>query len=73
MSTEFDYSKLRGRIIEKYGSQKNFISVIPLGEPAFVQKMKGRVAFKNNEIMLMAEKLDIDKTEIPDYFFCLKN
>jgi hypothetical protein len=70
MATEFNYSRLRGRIIEKYGSQKAFVSVIPLGEPAFVQKMKGRVAFKNDEIMIMAEELGISKQEIPDYFFC---
>jgi len=73
MSTKFNYSKLKGRIIEKYGSQKAFVNDIPLGEVSLVQKMKGRVAFKNDEIVYMAEKLNIAKSEIPDYFFCTEN
>lgn len=72
MAMEFDYSKLKGRIIERYGSQGAFVNELPIGNVAFTQKMKGRVAFKNDEIMNMAEKLDIDKHEIPNYFFCLK-
>jgi hypothetical protein len=72
MAMEFDYSRLRGRIVERYGTLGAFVEVLPIGSVAFTQKMKGRVAFKNDEILNMAEKLDIDKHEIPDYFFCLK-
>ena len=72
MAVQFDYSRLRGRIVERYGTLRAFVNELPIGSVAFTQKMKGRVAFKNDEIITMAEKLDIGKNEIPDYFFCLK-
>lgn len=72
MAVEFDYSKLHGRIIEKYKSQKAFVEQIPACATTLTQKLKGRISFKNSEIMEIAEKLDISKEEIPDYFFCVK-
>ena len=70
---EFDYSKLRGRIVEKYKSQGAFVKHISICDTTLTQKLKGRIAFRNDEIIQMAEKLDINKEEIPDYFFCTKN
>jgi hypothetical protein len=73
MSRKFDYRKLRGRIFELYESQIDFINAVPMGNATFINKMKGRIAFKNDEIMRIAELLNISKQEIPDYFFCLKD
>lgn len=39
----FDYSKLRGRIIEKYGSQTAFVKSFGTSENTFSMKMNNKV------------------------------
>lgn len=71
MSGGFNYSRLRGRIIEKCGSQTSFADKVGISAITLTQKLKGRVAFRNDEILHMARILDIPVNEIPSYFFCL--
>lgn len=63
------YSALRGRIIEKYGSQREFARVIGLSEVSITKKMNNRTEFSKSDIERWAELLEIKKNDIPKYFF----
>ena len=68
----FNYSKLKGRIIEKYGSQMAFTKAFGVSENTFSLKMNNRVRFSTDDIMLITKLLDIPENEIGDYFFAPK-
>ena len=69
---EFDYGKLRGRIVEKFGSQKNFSSKIHISAGTLSQKLTGLKCFTQVEIFRIASALDIENADISSYFFALK-
>lgn len=64
----FDYSKLRGRIIEKYGSQKKFAEALSTTEKTVTFKMNGYTPFKQSEIIEWCTLLDIDIAEAHLFF-----
>lgn len=66
---KFDYSKLKGRIIEKYGKQAAFAKAIGISEHTMSFKLNGKNCFTQNEIKSICEKLTIPILEIGDYFF----
>nr|DAY76523.1 MAG TPA: Protein of unknown function (DUF739) [Caudoviricetes sp.] len=68
----FDYSKLRGRIIEKYGSQSKFAKEMKLSERTMSLKMLGRVEWKQSEIQKAVALLGLADKDICSYFFTLK-
>ncbi|GGJ61746.1 DUF739 family protein [Virgibacillus salexigens] len=68
----FDYSSLSGKIIEKYGNQYNFAKAMGLSERSISLKLNGKVGWKQVEIAKAVEKLEIDISEIPSYFFNLQ-
>ena len=67
-------SKLRGRIIEKFGSQKAFAKAYGISENAMSKKMQGATAISLADIEKMSapDMLDIAPTDIPVYFFTHK-
>lgn len=65
----FDYRKLRGRIIEIYGSQKKFSEIIDLSEQSITAKLNGRSDFSQADILKWSAALLIDKNDIGIYFF----
>lgn len=68
----YDYSKLLGRITEKYGSQAKFATALELSERSLSLKLNGKTGFRQQEIDKACELLDVSKTDIPMYFFALK-
>lgn len=66
----FNYSKLRGRIIEMYGSQKKLAEQMGTTNETLSRKMQGKAYFRQNEIYKMAKLLDIKTEQIDSYFFC---
>ncbi len=68
----YDYSKLLGRITEKYGTQAKFSGVMGLSERSLSLKLNGKVGFKQNEIAKACSLLELTGTDITDYFFTLK-
>lgn len=68
----FDYSKLRGKIIEKYGSQSNFAKKMKLSERTISLKMSGKVEWKQSEICNAVTLLELKDEDICPYFFTLK-
>lgn len=70
----FDYSKLRGRITEKFGSIKAFAEAYGLSNVTMSKKLNGKVAISPEDIMKMStpELLDIQPSEYHLYFFVKK-
>lgn len=68
----FDYSKLRGKIIEKYGSQTAFVKEFGVSENVFSQKMNNKVRFTSDDIIKISGMLGILSNEIGLYFFSEK-
>lgn len=66
---DFDYSKLRGRIKEIYGTQDNFADALNMGRVSLSQRLTGKLEFTQDEIMKSCELLKFDPAEIPSYFF----
>lgn len=68
-SMKFNYSKLRGKIIEVYGSQKMFSKVINLSEQSITAKLNGRSDFSQDDILKWGNALCLNKEEFGTYFF----
>ena len=67
--TFFDYSKLKGRIVEVFGSQKAFTKAFGVTESTLSQKLNGRTYFMQTEIFKIAKLLQISPEDISAYFF----
>ena len=65
----FNYSKLKGRIVEKYGTQCNFADHYGITRQMMNNKMRGRNGISTKDIIKMSEMLEIPKEQIGDYFF----
>ncbi len=64
-----NYPKLRGKIIEKFGNQRNFCTLCEMSNTTLSYKLTGRRDFNTNDIKTISKLLEIKKNEIPDYFF----
>ena len=71
LKRNYDYSKLRGRIIEKLGSIKKYAELLEISDTALSNKLNNKVPFNQDEIYKSIKKdvLDIDSLEIYIYFF----
>lgn len=65
----FEYRKLRGRIIEKYGTQGKFAEAIGISENALSKKMTCATGLSQDDIILWSELLDIQKSDFGDFFY----
>ena len=70
----FDFSKLRGRIVEKFGTCAAFAVAVGLPESAISNRLNNRVPIDSEEIVLWSrpEMLDIPAEELHIYFFTPK-
>ena len=68
----FVYSKLKGRIVEKYGSQVKFAEAFGISENSLSLKMNNKSRFTSDDIIKMTEMLEIPKDEVGEYFFTIK-
>lgn len=62
-------SNLRGRIIQKYGSQGRFAKELGKTEQTVTAKLNGRSQFSQDDIIEWCNALDIESTSIGEYFF----
>lgn len=67
---KFNYNKLKGKIIEQYGSQKEFIKHISMTETTFIKKVKNGY-FTQDEMYEIIETLHLSLSDIPIYFFTI--
>lgn len=68
----FDYARLKGRIIEKYGTQTKFVKVFGISENSFSLKMNNKSRFTSDDIIKMTKLLEIKKEDVGEYFFTPK-
>lgn len=68
----FDFSKLRGKIKEIYGSQSAFASDISMNDATLSNKLNNNVEFTSKEILIACNLLKIPVNEVNEYFFTLK-
>lgn len=69
---EYDYSKLRGRIIEKFGTIGNFQKHLNISNVVVSKKMNNKVRLSHDDITQWAELLEIPMDQIGVYFFTRK-
>lgn len=72
MSIPFNYSKLRGRIVEKCGTQQEFAKTMGMSERTVSLKMQGKIPWKQTDIMKALDVLDLDASDVQDYFFAVE-
>lgn len=63
------YAKLRGRIVEKYGTIGKFSDVVGLSNVSMSKKLTGLTGFSQADIIRWCELLEIDLSEVGAYFF----
>ena len=65
----YTYNKLRGRIVEKYGTQEKFAKALDISKQGLSLKMTGKIGFTQKDILAWCELLDIQQDQIAEYFF----
>ena len=65
----FDYSKLRGRIREKFGTEHKFAAAMGMGRVSLSGKLNNEGDFTRKQMLKAAELLQLDANDIPEYFF----
>ncbi len=65
----YTYNKLRGRIIELFGTQEEFARNLGISKNSLSLKMNGKTSFSQADVIKWSELLKIDTSEIGQYFF----
>lgn len=65
----FSYSKLRGRIVEKYRTNANFAEKLNISPVALSKKLNCKTGLSQDDILLWSSELDIKQEEYGEYFF----
>lgn len=66
---KYGYDKLRGRIVEKYGSQNRFAAVLKVNNINVSNRMTGKTGFSQEDIEEWSRLLEIDPDDYGKYFF----
>lgn len=73
MDVHFNYSKLKGRIVEFFGTQENFARAMKISASALNNKLNGRSEFDQSEIIKALKLLEVEEHEVRSYFFATKS
>lgn len=65
----FNYDKLKGRIVEKFGTQGKLARALGVSERTLSLKLNNKIFFSQDEITKISKLLNIALEEIQDYFF----
>lgn len=69
---ELTHAKLRGRIIEKYGSYRAFAKAIGASEQTVNTKLQGKSGFSEDNIIKWSNALGIVQEEVGAFYFTEK-
>ena len=61
--------KLKGAILDKFGTYTKFSEASGYSPPAISQKISGKVRFTQDDIEVWAGLIGIKKSEYGEYFF----
>ena len=67
-----DYSKLLGKITEKFGTQAEFANAMGVSERSISLKLNNKVSWKDSEIAKAVDISELNPKDIPAYFFKYK-
>ncbi len=70
MNAKYDYRKLIGKTVEKFGTVDNLAKVISMNRSTLSRKLNNHVDFSSKDIYRICAALDIPKSQIGEYFFC---
>lgn len=65
----YNYSKLKGKITEKFGTQMALAKEVEWSERTLSLKLNGKIPFSQKDIEVMVKALGIERQEIQSYFF----
>lgn len=68
----FDFSRLRGRIVERFGSCERFAAAMGRSKVWLSVRLSNAVQWRAEEIREAAEILEIPVEEIPSFFLVQK-
>ena len=68
----YNYSKLRGRIVEKFGTSKNFAEQVGISTTHLSNILNNKNELTRSNIVEWANVLDIPDAEIGEYFFAIE-
>lgn len=63
------YQKLKGKIVEKFGTQERFAEEISRTQQTVTNKLSGKTSFSLDDVVLWKDALEIADDEISEYFF----
>lgn len=69
---EFDFKALKGKMIEKYGSQNKFAKEFGVSNNTLSRKMQNKTPFSRDDIVKICKLLDIQTDQVGSYFFTKK-
>jgi len=69
---ELMHSKLRGRIVEKFGTYRAFAKELGVSEQIVISKLNGRSGFSDKNIIQWSNALDIREDEVGAFYFTQK-
>ncbi len=69
---EYDYSKLKGKIVECCGTQAALAQAIGISSAGLSSKLGNTTGFTQDEICRVSEVLQIPARQIAEYFFTHK-
>lgn len=68
----FNYNKLKGKIVEKFGSQQEFAKAMKWSERTLSLKINGKRPWKQPDIMQAIKLLGLNDSDIQEYFFTME-
>lgn len=69
---DYDYSKLRGRVVERFGTQEAFAKAVRMSPAGLSAKLRNLTGFTQDEICEACSALSIPARQISQYFFTHK-
>lgn len=72
MVIEFDYSKLRGRIVEKFGSIEAFSNEVSISNVSVSKKLNNKVPLSKADIIEWSDLLEIPLEDYGAFYFVKK-
>lgn len=66
--TDMDYSKLKGKIVERFGSATKFANAMGMSDATLSQRLQGTSPWKVPEIAKAAKLLEIKRKDVLAFF-----
>ena len=66
---EFDYSYLRGFIVEQFGTNKEFARFLGISENTLSLRLHNKIDFTTAEIKKLINEFDLSGDDVKNFFF----